>query len=278
MRKRFTVVIPTYNRAGLLPGAIESVLEQTHVDFELLVVDDGSSDGTADIVGKYDDQRLKYVYVPHKGVSFARNTGIKLSQGDYIAFLDSDDRWANRKLEITDKYIGLHPSVNIFHTEEIWYRRGRLLAQKKKHRKYSGFIYKKCLPICCIGMSTAVVSKSLFEEAGMFDTNLPACEDYDLWLRFCSRYEVKLIPFALTIKNGGREDQLSVRPGLDKYRVHALEKLIKSDVLSPLQREMAMSELVKRSGIYAQGAEKRGKHKEAEKFYYIRNQYANRSV
>lgn len=267
MKKRYSVIIPTYNRKKHLVYAIESVLGQTLNDLELIVVDDGSTDGTCSVVESYNDFRIKYVRIPHKGVSFARNTGVSLAEGEYIAFLDSDDRWVDNKLEITEQYIDRYPEILLFHTEETWYRKGKLLGQKKKHRKYSGFIYDKCLPLCCIGMSTTVAKSELFLESGMFDTALPACEDYDFWLRVCSEFEVKLIPEALTLKDGGRDDQLSNQPGLDRYRVYALEKMLNSARLTPEHRGMTYRELVNKCKIYANGARKRRKYKEAE-FYF----------
>lgn len=267
VKKRYSVVIPTYNRKNHLVHAIESVLGQTFNDLELIVVDDGSSDGTCSVVESYSDFRIKYVRIPHKGVSFARNTGIRLAEGEYIAFLDSDDRWLDNKLEITEQYIDRYPEIFLFHTEELWYRKGKLLGQKKKHRKYSGYIYEKCLPLCCIGMSTTIAKRELFLKSGMFDTALPACEDYDLWLRVCSEFEVKLIPEALTVKDGGRDDQLSNQPGLDRYRVYALEKMLNSTRLTSEHRDMTYKELVHKCKIYANGARRRRKYKEAD-FYF----------
>lgn len=264
---KYSVVITTYNRMHFLKNAIDSVLNQTFRAFELFIVDDGSTDATHQLIDSYSDARLKYVRLPHKGVSFARNTGIRLSRGEFIAFLDSDDKWERNKLETADRYVEEFPLVKLFHTEEIWYRKGKLLKQKKKHKKYSGFIYRKCLPLCCIGMSTVVVKREAFNEAGFFDTNLHACEDYDMWLRFCISNEVMLIPQPLTVKYGGRADQLSSRPGLDKYRIHALEKMLKCISRDDPLREATYREFVNKCNIYARGCEKRGKQEEAS--YYL---------
>lgn len=254
-----TVIIPTYNRRYLLQGAIESVLQQTCERFELIVVDDGSTDDTASMVESINDSRVSYFFKEHSGVSAARNTGIKLSVAPVVAFLDSDDRWTEKKLERAVEYISAYPGKSIFHTEEVWYRNGSLLSQKRKHRKPSGYIYSKCVPICCIGMSTAVVKRGVFDRIGYFDEQLPACEDYDFWLRACSVFDVELIPEALTIKHGGRTDQLSRQPGLDRYRVLALEKMVCSDNLTYEQKLLTTRELLRRCDIYARGAEKRGR-------------------
>ena len=265
--KKFSVIIPTYNRAAFISIAVNSVLKQTYKKFELIVVDDGSRDRTKRIIENLDDNRVKYLRIPHSGVSFARNTGIHLSSGKYIAFLDSDDKWAESKLERTVEYIKRYPRIQVFHTDEIWYKNGKLLKQKKKHKRPSGFVYKNCLSLCCIGMSTAVIKKEVFDDTGYFDTKLPACEDYDLWLRICSRYEVMLIPEQLTIKYGGRDDQLSNQAGLDKYRIYALEKILENTDLDPGLRELTVKELINKCGIYAKGALKRGRKREAENFF-----------
>jgi len=265
--KRYSVIIPTHNRAHFIENAAYSVLKQTYKQFELLVIDDGSDDETRQVVESIHDHRIKYVRIPHRGVSFARNTGIHLSAGRYIAFLDSDDEWAESKLERTEEYTIKYPQIPVFHTDEIWYKKGKLLNQKKKHRRPSGFIYRNCLSLCCIGMSTAVVKKNLFYETGYFDTKLPACEDYEFWLRVCSRYEVKLIPERLTIKDGGRNDQLSNQPGLDKYRIYALERMLETGDLDPESHDLTRKELIKKCNIYAKGASKRGRKREADIFF-----------
>ncbi|MGI9534449.1 MAG: glycosyltransferase family 2 protein [Thermodesulfobacteriota bacterium] len=260
----FSVIIPTYNRKDFLKTSVDSVLNQTFQDFEIIIVDDGSTDHTVTLLTDYRGKGINYIFASHHGVSHARNSGIRISRGNYIAFLDSDDRWDERKLEIMLQYIEEFPEISIFHTEEIWYRKGKILKQKEKHKKYDGYIYQNCLPLCSIGMSTSVVKLSLFEKIGYFDESLPACEDYDLWLRSCLNNKVKLIPQALTIKEGGREDQLSNQQGLDKYRIYSLEKMLNSGQLNSLQRQETYNELINKCRIYANGAIKRGKMDEAD--------------
>jgi glycosyltransferase involved in cell wall biosynthesis len=267
MHPFFSVVIPTYNRKCFLKKSIESVLSQNFKDYELIIVDDGSTDSSIHLVADYSGMGLSYIKTGHHGVSHARNTGILNSRGSYIAFLDSDDRWENNKLEDSFKYIRNLPEINIFHTDEIWYRKGKILGQKAKHKRPSGYIYEHCLPLCCIGMSTLVVKKSLFNEIGIFDENLPVCEDYDFFLRATLENEVKLISSPLTIKEGGRDDQLSNQPGLDKYRIYSLEKMLNSGLLSEKNSEITIKELETKCTIYAKGAEKRGRIEEAKKYF-----------
>lgn len=270
----FSVIIPTYNRRYFIKTCIDSVLKQTFSDFELIIVDDGSTDHTITMISEYSGKGVNYLFIRHRGVSHARNSGIKVSGGKYIAFLDSDDRWDERKLEITHKYIKEFPNINIFHTDEIWYRKGKILKQKEKHKRYDGNVYLKCLPLCCIGMSTSVVNRNLFKTIGCFDESLPVCEDYDLWLRACINHEVKLIPRELTIKDGGRDDQLSSQPGLDKYRIYSLEKMLNSGDLNEDRFQFTYKELKNKCNVYAKGAEKRGRIDEANKYFDMIKKYS----
>lgn len=271
----FSVIIPTYNRRDFLEKAVRSVLSQTCGDFELIIVDDGSCDGTKDLIGSFHDNRLKYVFQSNRGVSSARNRGLEIALGRFVAFLDSDDRWRGEKLERSLRHIELFPEISVFHTDEIWYRKGRLLGQKKKHAKPSGCVYKKALALCCISISTAVVKKNVFQETGHFDESLEACEDYDLWLRITSLYKIRLIPEELTIKDGGRPDQLSSKVwGLDRFRIKALEKMLRSDSLAGENRTATVRELNKKCAIFAAGCEKHGKHHEAETYRQLASKYS----
>ena len=262
----FSVVIPSYNRKSFLKKSIDSVLNQTFKDFELLVVDDGSTDSSILLVSEYIGKGLNYIRTQNYGVSHARNTGINYSRGRYIAFLDSDDTWEKDKLEHVFQYIKKLPDIELFHTEETWVRGGQELKQKGKYKRYSGKVYLHCLPLCCIGMSTLVVKRALLDRIGLFDESMPVCEDYDFFLRATLENEVKLIPLPLTLKDGGRDDQLSNRQGLDEFRIYSLEKMLNSGLLSGKSREQTINELEKKCTIYAKGAEKRGRIEDAKKY------------
>lgn len=273
----FSVIIPTFNRKPFLEAAVNSVLGQTFRDFELIIIDDGSCDGTRELISSYSDERLNYIYQTNSGVSCARNKGLEASKGLFIAFLDSDDHWRKDKLEKTISRIKECPGVSIFHTEEVWYRGKSLLNQKEIHRKPSGFVYKNALPICCISISTATVKRDVFDSVGAFDESLEACEDYDFWLRATSKYEVKLIPEELTIKDGGRPDQLSSSVwGLDRFRIKALEKMLTSRSLSPENYALTLKELEKKCRIFSLGAKKRGKLDAAFFYENLPQKYSNR--
>lgn len=274
----FSVIIPTYNRSKFLKIAIDSVLNQTFSDYELIIVDDGSTDNTKQIIDEFDSQKIDYVFQSHQGVSSARNKGINQAKGEFIAFLDSDDRFRRNKLEVTYEYIKKYPQYKIFHTEEIWYRNSKLLSQKIHHKKPSGFVFSHSLKLCSLSISTVAIKKDIFDEIGCFDENLPACEDYDFWLRVTSRYPVFLIPEYLTIKEGGHPNQQSKKyPALDTFRIYALEKILKTGALNDEDYKLAYKELNKKCEIYIKGALKRKKIKEAQYYKNLINKLQKRN-
>ena len=256
---KISVIIPTFNRKKTLGRAIQSVFNQSLWPFEVLIIDDGSNDGTKEWV-KESFQDIKFIYQNNQGVSSARNKGIKYASGDWIAFLDSDDEWLPNKLYEQVKAIELNPEINFFHTNEIWIRNGVRVNQMKKHKKYGGYIFEKCLDICRVSPSSSLIKKEIFDDIGMFDESLRVCEDYDLWLRIASKYPVVFLDTPLIYKYGGHGDQLSkVNDGIESYRIQSLEKIIKSSVLSNEQEFIAVNTLVQKMKIYAKGLEKRNK-------------------
>jgi hypothetical protein len=275
----FSVIVPTFNRRPFLETAVDSVLEQTFSGLELIVIDDGSTDGTKELISKYSDKRMIYMHQKNRGVANARNKGISLSRGSFIAFLDSDDRWEPEKLKMTADYIKKFPNLPIFHTEEVWYRNGKLLSQKEKHKKPTGSVYKHSLPLCCISISTAVINKDVFGKVGTFDEEMEACEDYDFWLRATNKYEVKLIPEDLTVKDGGRPDQLSSSVwGLDRFRIRSLEKMLSSGSLDEQRHKATLEELERKCFIFATGAEKKGNFEEAEFYRNLPDKYKSERI
>ena len=253
-----SIVLPTYNRCRLVCRAIDSVLNQSYVAYELIVVDDGSTDATGDRLASYGD-RVTVIKQANRGVSAARNTGIQAASGEFIALLDSDDVWLPQKLERQIAFFRANPNTMICQTEEIWIRKGVRVNPGKRHKKHSGMIFEKTLPLCLVSPSAVMMRKSLFDEVGLFDESLPACEDYDLWLRISWKYPVHLIDTPLIIKHGGHADQLSRRPELDKYRIRALEKILKTGCLSQQQRSAALEAIKEKCRIYATGCRKRGR-------------------
>ncbi|MBI3313699.1 MAG: glycosyltransferase [Candidatus Omnitrophica bacterium] len=257
-----SVIIPTFNREARLRQAIRSVLAQRDISFELLIVDDGSTDGTQGMIEEEFPQAA-YIYQDNQGPAAARNRGIERSRGQWIAFLDSDDEWLMGKLEAQMDFFSSHPEYRICQTEEIWIRNGRRVNPMKKHRKYGGWIFEKCLPLCVISPSAVMIERSLFEEVGLFDESLPACEDYDLWLRIAAKFPVGLIEKPYVTKYGGHADQRSHEfPAMDKFRIKSLSKIIASKTLSSEQEKAVREMLEFKSKIYLNGAAKRGRKEE----------------
>ncbi|MDD4183323.1 MAG: glycosyltransferase family A protein [Candidatus Omnitrophica bacterium] len=276
----FSVIIPTYNRAKFLQIALASVLAQTFHDYEIILVDDGSTDDTYEMLQKMrreaqnNAKDIKYFHQENKGPAAARNLGIKQATGDFICLLDSDDRFRDSKLKISYEHIKKYPQYKIFHTEEIWYKNGALLSQKIYHKKPSGKVFENAVRMCSIGTSTAVIRKGVFDAIGLFDEAMPACEDYDFWLRVTNRYEVFLIPHYLTIKEGGRTDQLSLKyPAMDTFRIYALKKILESKELSGDNFRIAADELKRKCNIFIKGALKRGKTKEANSYKLLMEKF-----
>ncbi len=262
-----SVIIPTYNRRCLLKKTIESVLSQTFSDFELLIVDDGSSDGTREEYSNSTDRRLKYFFQKNKGPAAARNLGIKKAEGGLIAFVDSDDWWDKRKLGIQSEAMSNNRSYYISHTRETWFRNGELFNQKKRHRKEHGHLFKKCLELCAVSMSTVMLKREVFDTVGLFDESMPCCEDYDFWIRTGALYDFLLVDKPLTLKDGGRKDQVSYlyRTGMDRFRIESIVKLLDSGSLNEEQSSLAKKELTKKAHIYTKGCQKHGKPREAER-------------
>ncbi|MCF7885551.1 MAG: glycosyltransferase, partial [Candidatus Marinimicrobia bacterium] len=229
LKRKASVIIPTYNRAEKLERAIESVLAQTYSNVELIVIDDGSTDNTSEILNKYDSQ-LKHFSILHSGVSAARNIGIKKATGEWIAFLDSDDYWLSEKLEKQLEFM-VEKDYLVSQTGEKWYRDGNWVMKGDRHQKHNGWIFQHCLPLCIVTPSAAVFDKQVFADVGYFDESFPACEDYDMWLRVALKYPIGFLDEKLVVKVGGHEDQLSKKYwGLDRFRVKALEKILTKDL------------------------------------------------
>ncbi|MDP6558706.1 MAG: glycosyltransferase [Candidatus Binatia bacterium] len=257
-----SVVIPTYNRWPIVCKAIDSVLAQSYEAIELIVVDDGSDDESGEKLKKY-GSRITVLSQSRKGVAAARNLGVGLSRGRYLAFLDSDDYWRRKKLEIQVAYMEAHPEVHLCQTEEIWLRNGIRVNPKMRHRKPSGDIFRPSLDLCLVSPSAVMIRRDLFERVGGFDTSFPVCEDYEFWLRIAVDTPVPLIPRPLVFKRGGHEDQLSRSTwGLDRFRILALEKLLRSGLRGE-KRRCVLETLSRKIAILAQGARKRGKEQEA---------------
>jgi len=271
---KISIIIPTYNRCSLLKRALNSVYQQSYVNHEVIVIDDGSTDKTTAMIADCFPQVNCYSQ-SNKGVSAARNMGINKSSGEWIAFLDSDDEWLPEKLEKQISLLNANPEYKICHTEELWIRDGVRVNQMKKHKKQGGWIFPQCLPLCAMSPSSIMIHHSLFNELGDFDSNLPACEDYDLWLRITAKYPVLYIEEPQIKKYGGHEDQLSKKHwGMDRYRITALQKILAGGTLSNENKEKAIVMLLKKCKVFKNGALKREKAESADYYQSIIDQFS----
>ena len=263
---KVSVIVPTYNRADRLERALNSIVSQTYQDFELIVVDDGSTDKTSKVMKSF--PKAQYLYIKkNSGVSKARNVGLAFAKGELICFLDSDDLWKEKKIQIQSLWLENNKDSQICYTDEIWVRNGVRVNPMNRHRKYSGDIFRHCLGLCIVSPSSVMIRAKLFDEIGNFDESLPACEDYDLWLRIASKYAFHFIEEPLIIKYGGHSDQLSRKYwGMDRFRVVALKKLLDQNSLDKEKLKLTRSVFLEKCSILIKGFEKRGK-KEDESFY-----------
>lgn len=248
-----SVIIPTYNRLDFLRMAVDSVFKQTLRDWELIVVDDASTDDTAAFLKG--NTRLSLIRLEeNKGVSYARNRGIEQARGSLICFLDSDDQWLPEKLAKQVSWMEQHPECPASYTDEIWIRNGVRVNPMNKHRKYSGQVFRNCLPLCIISPSSIMMRSEVLENIGLFDESLPACEDYDLWLRLTLRHSVHFIEEKLIVKTGGHSDQLSRKYfGMDRFRVHAMEKILKEPEISSEEKTWVLETLIEKCRILSCG-------------------------
>lgn len=279
------VIIPTYNRREYLERSINSVLNQSYKSFRLFIVDDGSDDGTKDFlfqkfskqIGEEDkSSQINYIQASPEGVpsgvSRARNIGVYHGNGDLIAFLDSDDEWLENKLALQVEYFKKNPDIPLVHGEEIWVRKGVRVNPKKKHQKSGGDIFQRCLKLCLISPSAAVMKRDTLMELGGFDETFTVCEDYDLWLKLTAKYTVGFIQEPVIIKYGGHTGQLSQKYfAMDSWRVKSMRNLYEKADLGPEQKREVCLEIQNKAKILATGFAKHNKQEEAQKYQELEN-------
>ncbi len=273
MNPEISVIIPNYNRAHIISRALDSVLSQSLPAMEIIVVDDGSTDHSRQFIkDKYAHARL--LCQENKGVSAARNLGIKQAKGEWIGLLDSDDAWLPEKLELQYQALMNNKKFKIIHTNETWIRDGKAVKQMEKHRKYGGFIFQRCLPLCAISPSSILLHQDIFKDVGLFNEDLPVCEDYDMWLRICCRYPVLYLDQALIIKHGGHDDQLSRQYwGMDRFRIQALANILDTEDLKEDDRKATIEMIVEKISIYLNGARKHGNDELVFEFRSLQDRY-----
>ncbi len=197
---KVSVIIPTYNRADFIEDAVESVLCQTYKDYEIIIVDDGSTDNTKDVLQRFHN-KIRYIYKNNGGVASARNTGIKHAQGAYIAYLDSDDLWLPERLKFGVQALDSDKNIGLFFSDCHRVSNGERDSKTyfDAYKPYSGFVFKQLYMQDFIPTSTVLVRKDCLRLSGMFDGNLPLCEDYDLWLRISTCFKINYTKMPLAI-------------------------------------------------------------------------------
>jgi len=262
MNPEVSVIIPTYNRRAMVHEAVASVRTQRGASFELIVIDDGSTDETSESLAHLNDVRIERV--AHRGPAAARNHGVAIARAPLIAFLDSDDLWMPDKLQRQLAFMRAHPDCAIAQTGEIWLRDGRRVNPGHRHRKRAGDIFLQSLRTCLISPSAVMMRTDLFRASGGFDEDFAAAEDYDLWLRILVDHEVGLLDEPLMTRRAGHADQLSSSiSALDRYRVLALMKLLANDHLSSKRRAAVVEVLIEKCALLAKGAGRRSRASES---------------
>jgi glycosyltransferase involved in cell wall biosynthesis len=255
-----SVVIPTFDRPDQTLAAVSSVLAQTFITYEILLIDDGSSDDYSFLKSLLESYGHEYIKISHKGVSGARNEGIRRAKYDWISFLDSDDTWYPDKLMKQVQYCEIHPEAYMVQCLERWFRNGSEVAVPQHLRPASGSAFERALSLCCISPSAVLLHRNVFERVGFFDERMLVCEDYDYWIRALSVYEIHLIDEPLVQKYSGTHQQLSQsEEAIDRFRVYALAKYLFETDYPENKKCMVHQMLETKLGILLQGAKKRNR-------------------
>lgn len=272
-----SVIIPVYNRRELLKDAVNSVLSQTYKDYELIIVDDASTDKTPDFIRSFaaDHKNVKPLFCSrHSGMPGAvRNRGAEKAAGRYLAFLDSDDLWVPEKLEKQMAFFSF-TDYRIVHTREKWVRNEIEVSQASQIHKREGDIFSDALRKCIIGPSTVIMEKKLYRQVHGFDEYMEIAEDYEIWLRITSTEKVGYLDEPLTVKQAGHWEQLSEKYGqIEIFRIKALKKLLDQKFFDPAKYMEAAGVFSEKCKIYAAGCKKRGRAEEAEEYERLSCKY-----
>lgn len=196
-----SVIIPTYNYARFIGFCLESIFAQTYKDFEIIVVDDGSTDDTAEVLKKYED-KIHYIYQPNKGPAVASNAGIKVAKGEYIAFIGSDDLWLPDKLEDQVRVFNEDMKVGIVFSDASSFNENGIISKSilEEENICTGFCFERLFMGNYLIMSTVMIRKACLEKSGLFDEELSSVEDYDLCLRISAFYKIEFVDKILAMR------------------------------------------------------------------------------
>lgn len=250
---RVSVIIPTYNRAQYILEAIESVLSQDYPNFEVIVVDDGSTDHTAELIGTVNDSRLRYIRQQNQGRSSARNRALAIANGDFITFLDSDDLYLPRKIALQVEYLLKHPETGMIYTSAHCIDDDGNMLQHKYEATVSGMIYEQIAffqPVT-ITLPTVMTRRQVLDRIGGFDEKMHRFEDTDMWRRISKSYRIDALPvFSCKLRT---HDDNSLRNQNPSQIVDALnyysQKIAKEDIdINPNIRNWGLARLYRYYG------------------------------
>jgi len=299
---RVSVIVATHNKRDLLLEALESVFHQSYRDFDVIVVDDGSTDGTpVQVFSRFGAQPeaiaalarmnptsirpfshsfvhhglpVHYHYYGNRGLSSARNRGIRVARSPLLAFLDHEDAWSPDHLALSAEVHedDAHPVIS--YVNECSPKERARARAARRDEPLSGMIFEHVLDASQICISSSMINRVCFNECGFFDENLPACADYDLWLRLCSRYPVVHVPGPQLTRRSVRHRSSSRAWTWDRYRVYALEKAFQSGHLDPGQRLLVAEEIVRKCERLVDGFTKQTSDERANFYERKRKRFA----
>jgi len=248
--------MPVYNGERTIAQAIESVLKQTYTDWEIIVIDDGSTDDTRKIVERYRSapaDRIRYIHQENQGLACARNTGIRQARGEFLALLDADDVWLPTRLEETVKALDADPSAGIAHANITWISEtGEILSTPRRQARHlSGYIFENIfLRKAHISCPTVLFRKKCCEEVGMFDPNLArlGCEDRELWLRISQRHKVRYIDKVLALYRVSASSMSRNQEKMLRARLYVVDKFCPANGPREAIRQKALAKIYRDLG------------------------------
>ena len=267
-----SVIIHTYNNEKFIAETVESVLNQTYKDYEIIVVDDGSADGTRDALVPY-MQKIRYHYKENGGIASAKNAGISLSETEFVAFLDHDDLWAPDKLQLQMEHFNENPQIGLVYAKYTSFRDGKELRTKPE-KGYSGWIFKELLSKSFIQTSTVVVKRECLDAVGPYDETFSLGDEYDMFLRIARKFQCGFVDKGLTRyrvhdTNASNNDFLFDNENLGVYK-----KIYNNFTdLDGVEKKILRKRIARYSMKVAEGLYRQGKQEESKKYQMEANNY-----